>query len=319
MTDFNQPPSDPYQPRFTQVATMMRLPLAASAAELDIAFVGVPYDLGTFFRAGAREGPSQIREMSRFLRPVHPSSKVAPFELCRVGDLGDAPVNPMNVDGTLQRITDFFGDLARQGVVPLSMGGDHTIPLPILRGLAKGGIDMPLGLIHIDAHADVLAHMDGMEVNHATFARMAIEEGLVDPGRTIQIGLRGAQWAADANRFAEDAGVRMIYQHEFDDLGVEAVIGEIRTRVEKGPTYITIDVDGLDPSCCPGTGYPEPGGLTMREVQALLRACRGMKIVGADVCEVSPPFDPRGMTALNAAHLLFELLCLAAESVATSS
>ncbi len=321
MSDFNEPDISAYRPRFSQIATMMRLPLAERLDDLDIAFVGVPYDMGTFFRPGARSGPAQIREMSRLLRKVHPATRVAPFELCQVADVGDTPVNPMNVEASLERITEFFRDLGAKGVAPIALGGDHTIPVPILRGLKRGGaFDRPLGMIHVDAHADVLSAdgdaFDGIEVNHGTFVRLAVEEGLVDPGRTVQIGLRGAQWSEDANKFAEDAGIRMIYQHEFDALGVDAVIEEIRRVVGAGQTYFTIDVDGLDPTCCPGTGHPEPGGLTMREMHAIMRACRGLDVIGGDVSEVSPPLDPSGMTALCAAHLLFEILCLTAEATA---
>jgi guanidinopropionase len=319
MNEFNQPDVGPYRQRFSQISTMMRLPHVEDADGLDIAFVGVPFDMGIFFRPGARSGPSQIREMSRMLRAVHTANNVAPFDLCQVADLGDAPVNPMNYDGTIERITDFFADLANRGVTPLAMGGDHTIPVPILRGLKKGGaIDAPVGMIHVDAHADVLQTgpaFDGNAVNHGTFVRLAIEEGLVDPKRTVQIGLRGTQYTADANDFAVEAGCRMIYQHEFDALGVNAVIEEVRRVIGDGPVYFTIDVDGLDPTCCPGTGHPEPGGIDMREMNAIMRGCRGIDMIGGDVSEVSPPLDVSGMTALNAAHLLFDMLCLTAEAI----
>jgi guanidinopropionase len=319
MNDFNQPDIGTYTPRFSQIGTMMRLPHATEFEGLDIAFVGVPFDMGTFVRPGARSGPAQIRDMSRLLRKVHPATLVAPFDLCQVADVGDAPVNPMNIEGSIERITGFFRDLAAKGVAPLSMGGDHTIPVPILRGLKAGGaLGEPVGVIHVDAHADVLATdsdaFDGIEVNHGTFMRLAVEEGLVDPRRTVQIGLRGTQWSADANKFAEDAGIRMIYQHELDAIGLDAVIAEILRVIGEGPVYFTIDVDGLDPTCCPGTGYPEPGGLSMREMQAITRSCRGLDFIGGDVSEVSPAYDPAGMTALCAAHLLFEILCLTAEA-----
>jgi guanidinopropionase len=321
MGRFNQPDVSTYRMRFSQIATMMRLPLVDRYDDLDVAFVGVPFDSGTFIRPGARLGPAQIREMSRFLRNSHPATQVQPFALCQVADVGDAPVNTLNVEGSLTAISGFFAKLARNGVTPLAMGGDHTIPLLILEGMRAAGVPAgPVGLIQIDAHADVLTPdhdvFDGLEVNHGTFARLAIERGLVDPARSAQLGLRGSQYAPDANRFAADAGVRMIYQHEFDDLGVAATVGEIRRVAGDGPVYLTIDVDGLDPSICPGTGYPEPGGLTMRETQGILRGLRGLDLVGGDVSEVAPPFDPSGMTALTAAHLLFEMLCLVAEPVA---
>jgi len=318
---YNHPDISAYRMRFSQIATMMRLPLAESAEGLDIAFVGVPFDAGTYVRPGARLGPAQIREMSRFLRNSNPATLVQPFELCQIADLGDAPVNTMNTERTLKEIKDFFADLAKKGVVPLALGGDHTIPYLILEGMKSGGfLTKPVGLVQFDAHADVLTSdsdvFDGEEINHGTFVRLAIEKGLVDPKRSVQLGLRGGQYSPDANRFAADAGVRMIYQHAFDELGMAATIQEIRRVTGEGPVYLTIDVDGLDPSICPGTGYPEPGGFTMREMQAILRGLRGIDLIGGDVSEVSPPFDPSGMTALNAAHLLFEMLCLAAERVA---
>ena len=321
MTTFNQPAIGTYDHKFAGIATMMRLPHVESAEGLDIAIAGVPYDMGTFIRPGARFGPAQIRDMSRFIRKVNPATRVAPFDLCQVADMGDAPVNPVDPARTHDRVAAFFAEMAGAGAVPLVAGGDHTVPLMVLRGMQQAGvITEPVGLVHIDAHADVLMTdgdvFEGEETNHATFARLAVEEGAIDPKRSIQIGLRGSQYTADANRFAEETGIAMIYQHEFDDLGPKAVIEQLRDRAGRGPMYFTIDIDGLDPSECPGTGYPEPGGLTMREVQQIMRGARGLDFIGADVCEVNPPLDPAGMTALVGAHLLFEQLCLLAESTA---
>ncbi len=259
--------------------------------------------------------------MSRFLRNMNPATKVAPFDLCQVADLGDAPVNPVDVVGTHERVVEYFSEVAAAGAAPLVVGGDHTVPLLVLRGLKKAGaLPAPVGLIQIDAHADVLSTdggvFEGEETNHATFARLAVEESLVDPARSIQIGLRGTQYSEDANSFAGTAGIRLVYQHEFEDLGAKAVVEEIRERAVSGPMYYSIDIDGLDPSICPGTGYPEPGGLTMGEAQQLVRGARGLDFIGADMCEVNPPLDQSGMTALTGAHLLFEELCLVAEAVA---
>ena len=321
MSEYNQPAIGTYDHKFSGICTMMRLPHVGSPEGLDIAITGVPYDMGTFIRPGARFGPAQIRDMSRFIRTVNPATHVAPFDLCQVADLGDAPVNPVDVPGTHEKVAEFFAEIAAAGAAPLTAGGDHTVPLMVLRGLKRAGaITQPVGLVQIDAHADVLMTdggvFEGEETNHATFARLAVEEGVVDPERSIQIGLRGTQYSADANRFAAEAGVRMIYQHEFDDLGPKAVVEEIRARAGDGPMYFSIDIDGLDPSECPGTGYPEPGGLTMREVQRIMRGCRGIDFIGADLCEVSPALDPTGNTALVGAHLMFEQLCLLAESTA---
>jgi guanidinopropionase len=314
-----QPPSDPYRPRFAGIATLMRMPHVPDATGLDIAMAGVPYDLGTWIRPGARTGPAQVREASRFIRTHHVATGVAPFELCQVADVGDAPIDPMDNTGSLAAMTEFFRGIAEAGAVPLVIGGDHTVPLLVLRGMrAGGGLPGKAALVQVDAHADVLQIGPGFagdEVNHGTFARLAIEEGLVDPARSVQIGLRGSQYGAATNAFAADAGVRQIYQHEFDDLGPDGAVAEIRALAGDGPVYLTIDVDGLDPTACPGTGYPEPGGLTVRELQRLLRGMRGLDVVGADVCEVAPALDPSGGTALVAANLAFEELCLLAESV----
>lgn len=321
MSKFNEPAIGAYNGKFSGISTMMRLPHVTDPEGLDIALVGVPYDMGTFVRPGARTAPAQIRDMSRFIRNVNPATGAAPFTLCQVADFGDAPVNPMNIDGTIERVTVFFENLARAGVAPISAGGDHTIPIMILRGMRRAGVlDEPVGMIHVDAHADVLATegdvFEGVEVNHGTFMRLAVEEGLVDPKRTVQIGLRGSQYSHDANDFAVEAGIRMIYQHEFEEIGSKQTVEEIRHRAGDGPMYFSIDVDGLDPTVCPGTGFPEPGGLTMREMQQILRGCHGLNLIGADVCEVNPALDQSGNTALVAANLMFEQLCILAEAVA---
>lgn len=321
MTKYNEPAIGTYNGKFSGIATMMRLPHVTDLEGLDIAFVGVPYDMGTFVRPGARSGPAQIRDMSRFIRNVNPATGAAPYTLCQVADIGDAPVNVVDVEGTIERITEFYADLARADVAPISAGGDHTIPLMILRGMKRAGtLTEPVGMVHVDAHADVLETkggvFEGVEVNHATFMRLAIEEELVDPKRTVQIGLRGSQYTHDANDFAVDAGVRMIHQHLFEDLGPKKAVEGIRALLGDKPMYFTIDVDGLDPTVCPGTGFPEPGGLTMREMQQILRGCQGLNMIGGDVCEVSPALDQSGGTALVAANLMFEQLCILSESVA---
>lgn len=320
MSTFNQPSIGPYSQKFAGLITMMRLPVAEGPEGLDVGLCGVPYDMGTFMRPGARSGPAQIREWSRFIRNVNPATHVAPFGMVQCADMGDAPVSPMNPQASQDKIVEYFTAMAVAGAYPLAAGGDHTIPLLILRGLKAGGIlTEPVGVVQFDAHSDVLQTeggvFDGEEVNHATFIRLGVEEGLIDPKRSIQIGLRGSQYSADANDFAVDAGMRMIYQHEFDEIGPKAVIQEIRS-LATGPMYLTIDIDGLDPSICPGTGYPEPGGLNTREMQMILRGMQGVDLIGADLCEVNAGLDPSGGTALVAAHLMFESLCILAEAVA---
>ncbi|MFI4986656.1 MAG: agmatinase [Alphaproteobacteria bacterium] len=300
-------------PRFAQPATFMRTPQVADAAELDIALAGIPFDLGSTNRAGARHGPAQIREMSRLIRQVNPYSRIAPFELCRVGDIGDAPVNPLDLLGSIASIAEFYAALHAKSVVPVSAGGDHTVTLPILRGIVKDG---PVGLVHFDAHGDTLDELLGSKVNHATPFRRGVEEKLIDPRRVVQIGLRGTRYSDDDIQYGYDMGMRIITMDDFDEMGRKAVIEEARKVVGDGPTYVTFDIDGLDPVYCPGTGAPEPGGLTMRDAQVLIRGLQGLNLIGGDVCEVSPPLDPAGHTALNGANLMFEILCVVADAVA---
>ena len=300
-------------PRFSAIATFMRTPAVEISPTLDIALVGVPFDLGTTFRAGSRQGPAQIREMSRLIRQVNPTNGIAPFRLCNVGDVGDAPVNPLDLMGSIDSITKFFERIHAARVAPISAGGDHTVTYPILRGIVKDG---PIGVIHFDAHADTLDELLGNRVNHATPFRRAVEEGLIDPKRVIQIGLRGTRYGDDDIRYGQDVGMRVITMDDYEAMGRAKVIEEIRRVVGQGPTYVTFDIDGLDPVFAIGTGVPEPGGLSMRDSQVILRNLVGLDIIGGDVCEVSPPLDPSGHTALNAANLMFEILCVTADAVA---
>lgn len=298
-------------PRYAGPATFMRTPHLASAEGLDIALAGVPFDLGSTNRAGPRHGPAQIREMSRLIRQVNPSSDIAPFELCKVADVGDAPTSALDLDASIAKITTFYGEIHARGVVPVSAGGDHTVTLPILRAIAKGG---PVGCVQFDAHGDTLDELVGSKINHGTPFRRAVEENLIDPKRMVQIGLRGTRYGHEDIQFGYDAGMRVITMDDFDEMGRKAVVEETRRVVGNGPVYVTFDMDGLDPVFCPGTGAPEPGGLTMRDAQVVIRGLEGLDVIGGDVCEVSPPLDPAGHTALNAANLMFEILCLAADA-----
>ena len=300
-------------PRFAEVATFMRTPQVRLDAGLDIALVGVPFDLGATNRNGQRAGPAQVREMSRLIRQVNPSSRIAPFEICRVGDLGDAPISVFDLMGTLDRIAAFYGEIAAAGATPVSAGGDHTVTLPILRGLVKDG---PVGCIQFDAHADTLDELVGNRYNHATPFRRAVEEGLIDPKRTVQIGLRGTRYSDEDIQYGYDAGMCVITMDDFERLGRDAVIRECRRVVGDKPAYVTFDIDGLDPVYAPGTSAPEPGGLSMRDAQVMLRGLQGLDLIGGDVCEVLPALDPTGHTALNGANLMFEILCVVAHSVA---
>jgi guanidinopropionase len=299
-------------PRFSAIATFMRTPAVEISPALDVALVGVPFDLGTTFRAGSRHGPAQIREMSRLIRQVNPTNGIAPFRICNVGDVGDAPVNPLDLMGSIDSITAFFERIHDAGAAPISAGGDHTVTYPILRGIVKGD---PIGLVHFDAHADTLDELLGNRVNHATPFRRAVEENLIDPKRVVQIGLRGTRYGDDDIRYGQDVGMRVITMDDYEAMGRAKVIDEIRRVIGDRPAYVTFDIDGLDPVYAIGTGVPEPGGLTMRDSQVIIRSLAGLNIVGGDVCEVSPPLDPTGHTALNAANLMFEILCVTASAV----
>ncbi len=300
-------------PRFAGIATFMRLPYVApaDADEVDIGLIGVPWDGGTTNRAGARHGPRQIRDLSTMARNVHHATGVRPFHLCNCADLGDSPVNPVDIDDTLQRVERFYRDVVEQGVIPLTAGGDHLITLPVMRALCRSE---PVGMVHFDAHTDTWDRYFGeSKYTHGTPFRRAIEEGLLDPKRTVQIGIRGALYSASDKEWGLEQGIRVIEIEEYHDLGVDAVIAEARRVVGDGKTYVSFDVDALDPVYAPGTGTPEIGGLTTYDAQQMIRGLRGLNLVGGDVVEVSPPFDMSGNTALVAVTMMFEILCLLAE------
>ena len=302
-------------PRYMDIPTFMRTPLQRDPAGLDVALVGVPYDGGVTCRAGARHGPREIRNQSSLVRGIHPVSRINPFELCRVADVGDVVFSKiLDRDAVLTDIERFYRSIHESGALPLTAGGDHSITYPIFRGIAR---HRPVGMIHIDAHTDTWGEWGGSRFHHGSPFRLAVEEGLLDPRRTVQIGIRGGQMVDDGWRFSADSGMRVIFIDEFVDLGVEAVIAAARQVVGGGPTYISFDVDGLDPVYAPGPGTPEIGGITTREAQQFLRGLRGLDLVGGDVVEVCPPFDPSGNTALVGATLMYELLCLLAEVVST--
>jgi guanidinopropionase len=309
-----QPVDAALVPRFGAIPTFMRLPHVTDPARLDIALIGVPWDGGTTNRAGARHGPREIRNMSSFMRKVHHVSRIAPYDLARIADFGDAPVNPIDLMDTLGRIERFYAKIHAAGAVPLSAGGDHLITLPIYRAIAKG---RPIGMVHFDAHSDTNDRYFGdNKYTHGTPFRRAVEEGLLDPKRVVQIGIRGSLYKRDDNMWAVEQGMRVITIEEYFDLGVDKVIAEARRVVGDGPTYVSFDVDGLDPAYAPGTGTPEIGGYTPHEAQRMLRGLRGLDLVGGDVVEVSPPFDMSGNTALVGVTMMWEILCLLSEAVA---
>ncbi len=309
-----KPVSGNVMPRFSGIATFMRLPHVTDYSDVDIGLIGVPWDGGTTNRAGARHGPRQIRDLSTMVRNVHHRSRIKPFELCNCADLGDVPVNPIDLEDTLARVESFYAKVQAAGVAPLSAGGDHLITLPIMRAIAK---DRPVGMVHFDAHTDTWDRYFGDSIyTHGTPFRRAIEEGLLDPKRTVQIGIRGALFGNADNDWGIGQGIRVIEIEEFNQMGVEATVAEARRVVGEGPTYISFDVDGLDPVYAPGTGTPEIGGFTTHEAQAMIRGLQGLNLIGGDLVEVAPPFDPSGNTALVGATLMFEILCVLADAIA---
>ncbi len=308
-----QPLNPAEVPRFADIATFMRTRRHPVDPAVDVGLVGVPFDLGLNYRTGARDGPAGVRAASRIIRRVHPVSAIKPFEICNVADLGDAPVNPMNKDRSIEAIEGFFAELVGAGIVPIAIGGDHTIPLPILRALAK---DRPVGVLHFDAHADTLDELCGSKINHATFLRRGHEEGLVDAKRVIQVGLRGSRFDDNDIQYGYDVGYSIITMDEYEAMGRAAAIERIDQVLGDGPVYISLDIDGLDPAFLPGTGVPEIGGLTPRDAQVILRSLQGRELVGADISEISPLHDPTGITCITVANLMFEMLCVIADSVA---
>ena len=298
--------------RHTEIATFLRAPLARSLDEVDIALVGIPFDGGVTHRPGARHGPREIRNMSTMMRSYHHVTRFNPFDACRIADVGDVRFeNIYNLDEAIGDIERFYRHLAEAGVTPLAAGGDHSVTYPILKVL---GEKEPLGLVHIDAHTDTWGPFMGSKFHHGAPFRLAADGGFIDPKRTIQIGIRGAQNTKEGWDYSLESGMRVVFIEEFEELGVSGVIEEARKIVGDGATYVSFDVDGLDPVYAPGTGTPEVGGITTREAQRLLGGLRGLNLIGGDVVEVAPPFDPSGNTALVGATLMYEILCLLAES-----
>ena len=312
-----RPASGMETPRFSGLASFMRLPVLApgdAPGAVEIALVGIPFDGTTTNRPGARLGPRAVREASTGTRALNHATGIAPYELAACADLGDVPVNPVDAAETDRRIERFYRPLAEAGIVPLSVGGDHFVTCPVLRAL---GAARPLGLIHIDAHSDTDdSQYGGSRLTHGTPFRRAVEAGVLDPKRTVQIGIRGSMDAADERDWARAAGIRIIEMEEVCARGLPEVAAEARAVVGEAPAYLSFDIDALDPAFAPGTGTPEIGGFTTREALHLLRALRGLDLVGADVVEVAPPLDPAGITALAGAGIAFEILCLLAERVA---
>jgi agmatinase len=300
-------PRDAFRsPRFGQPATFMLLPYRRDLAGLDVALLGIPYDGGTSYRSGARHGPRHVREQSSLIRPWNPVLQVSPFEKLGVADYGDVDVVPISIEDTFAAIEREIDTVTGAGVIPLSVGGDHSITLPILRSLARR--HGRLGLVHFDAHPDTWDEYFGSKYFHGTTFRRAVEEGLVDGGRVVQIGIRGPLYGADDFDFHRQYGLEAIRIESVKEHGTGWVAERLR-RLSGGAVYCSFDIDAVDPAYAPATGTPEVGGLTSYEALTLVRALRELDLVGADVVEVAPPYDgPGAITGLLAANLLFELL-----------
>jgi guanidinobutyrase len=287
---------------------MMRLPSQATAEGLDACFVGVPFDLGTSNRSGARFGPRGIRNESAMIRPYNMWTRISPFDSLQIADIGDVAINTFNLLKSIDIIEQAYDQIAAHGAAPFTLGGDHTIVLPILRALAK--IHGPVGVVHIDAHADVNDVMFGERIAHGTPFRRLVEEKLVEPSRVVQIGLRTTGYAADDFDWPRQQGFRVVQAEDCWHKSLTPLMEEVREQLgDEGPVYISFDIDGLDPAFAPGTGTLEPGGLTSAQAFEIVRGCRGLNVIGGDLVEVSPAYDHGGITATLAANLLYEMLC----------
>jgi len=307
-------------PRFAGVATFMRLPLVTlddpRIAQVDIGLIGAPWDGGTTNRPGPRHGPRQLRDASTMIRAQHPTTGMRPFEAVNCADLGDVGPNPADILDSLARITAFYDRVREAGIVPLTAGGDHLTTLPVLRALARRA---PVGMIHFDSHTDLYhSYFGGTMYTHGTPFRRAVEEGLLDPKRVAMIGLRGTMYDTEDRDFARAEGIRLILIEEFHARGPEDVMAEARDIAGTGETYVSYDIDFVDPTFAPGTGTPEVGGPNSYQALQVVRGLEGVNIIGADLVEVSPPFDPSGGTAFLGASILFELLCVMARITSSS-
>jgi len=308
MTEYNQPISGNDLARFSGPNTFMRLPQADSLEGLDVAILGVPMDIGTSWRSGTRFGPKEIRAESAMIRPYNMATGAAPFDSLQMADIGDLAINTFSLPNSLRIIQESYEAILNTGVIPVAMGGDHSITLPILRAIAKK--HGPVALVHVDAHADVNDEMFGERETHGTVFRRAYEEGLLVADKVYQIGIRGSGYAATDFTEAQGWGFQQFPAWDLYHRSLSGMGAEIRRDIGTRPVYVTYDIDSLDPAFAPGTGTPEIGGLTTPQAMELIRELKGLNIVGCDLVEVSPPYDTSGNTALTAANLLYELLCV---------
>ena len=305
---FNQPLGGNDMPRFAGPATMMRLPMAKSARGLDACFVGIPLDIGTSNRSGTRHGPRQIRAESCMLRPYNMATGAAPFDSLQVADIGDVAINTFDLKKSVKLIEKAYDRILAQDCSPLTLGGDHTLVLPILRAMAKK--HGPVALVHVDAHADINDEMFGEKIAHGTPFRRAVEEGLLAQDKVFQIGLRGTGYSPEDFNWPRKQGFTVVTAEECWHKSLTPLMAEVRSKIGNHPCYLTYDIDSLDPAFAPGTGTVEIGGLSTWQALEIVRGCKGLNLVGGDLVEVSPPYDPSGNTALIGANLLYEMLCV---------
>lgn len=308
MSERNQPLGGNEMPRFGGPGTMMRLPTQADAAGLDVCFVGIPMDIGASNRPGTRYGPRHIRLESALIRPYHMATRAAPFDSLNVADIGDVAINTFNLQASVEIITTAYDEILAHDCIPLTLGGDHTLVLPVLRAMCKK--HGPVGLIQVDAHTDINDKMFGEDITHGTPIRRAVEEGLIEPSRCAQIGVRGSGYAPDDFDWSRQQGIRVVEAEECWHRSLTPLMDEVREQLGSGPVYVSFDIDSLDPAHAPGTGTPEIGGLTTVQGLEIVRGCWGLDLIGGDLVEVSPPYDTSGNTALAGANILFEILCV---------
>ncbi|WP_353391778.1 agmatinase [Ruegeria sp. HU-ET01832] len=305
---YNQPLGGNDMPRFGGGTTMMRLPAQETAAGLDACFVGIPMDIGTSNRTGTRHGPRAIRAESCMLRPFNMATGAAPFAKMQVADIGDVAINTFDLKKTMDIITEAYDEILSHDGVPITLGGDHTLTYPVLRAIArKHG---PVALIHVDAHSDTNDEMFGEKIAHGTPFRRAVEDGLLQNDKVFQIGLRGTGYAPDDFDWGRNQGFTVIQAEECWHKSLTPLMQDIRARIGDVPTYLTFDIDSLDPAYAPGTGTVEMGGLTNIQALEIVRGCAGLNLVGTDLVEVSPQYDVSGCTALIGANLAYEMLCV---------
>lgn len=297
-------------PRFEGIRTFMRLPHVTDLTDVDLAVVGVPFDTGATFRVGARFGPAGVRNESLLLRPYNPTQRVNVFDHLSAVDYGDLPVTPGYLPESHAQIAAAAVPLLAAGVTPIFIGGDHSVSLPLLRAVTERS--GPVGLVHFDAHTDLWTHYFGGKDTHGTPFRRAVEEGLLDVGRSIQVGIRGPLYDAEDAGVTEAMGLGLVTGPELHSIGVPAALRRIRSRVGSGPLYLSFDIDFLDPAYAPGTGTPEVGGATGAQALELLRGLAGLDFVAFDLVEVMPPYDQAGVTSQLAANLVYEMMTLAA-------